>query len=203
MVGVWRLSRPVRKDSYEAVVVGSGFGGAVVPAALPRPGSPWPFSNAGVASSPGASRDQHEVVSTGCSGTRAARIDVKALKDILVVQAAGYGGGSLIYAKTRLMEEAATRLGRGAQLFRPNIAVRFKGLVNRQRRTGSVPCSRAVSTAASATSAATSEPKNTLDLNYLAFAESMGADVGTDCEVKRIAPSEAGFELHFRDRKRR
>jgi len=177
--------------------------------------------------------------------------DVKALNDILVVQAAGYGGGSLIYAnvqmrppadlfddgwprgltrstldpyydlvahmldirpiepdpaigdvptKTRLMEDAATRLGRGAQLFRPNIAVRFEGAGEPLTpnkfgalQSGCLHCGEC-------DIGCNVGAKNTLDLNYLAVAESMGADVGTGCEVTRVAPAEAGFELRFRDR---
>jgi cholesterol oxidase len=176
--------------------------------------------------------------------------DAKVLNDIVVVQAAGYGGGSLIYAnvqmrppadlfddgwprgltrstldpyydlvahmldirpiepdpatgkmptKTRLMEQAAIRLGREAQLFRPNIAVRFEGAGERLSpnkfgalQSGCLHCGEC-------DIGCNVRAKNTLDLNYLAVAESLGAEVGTGCEVNRIVPTEAGFELHFRD----
>jgi cholesterol oxidase len=176
--------------------------------------------------------------------------DVKGLNDVLVVQAAGYGGGSLIYAnvqmrpppdvfddgwprgytraalnryydlvahmldvrpvepdpatgelppKTRLMEEAATRLGRRAQFFRPNLAVRFEGAGEPPTpnkfgalQSGCLHCGEC-------DIGCNVGAKNTLDLNYLAVAESMGADVATECEVTRIAPTEEGFDLGFRD----
>jgi cholesterol oxidase len=140
------MPSPLSKDNYEAIVVGSGFGGAVAACRLAQ------------------------------AGVDVAILDIRPLNDVLVVQAAGYGGGSLIYAnvqmrppsdvfddgwppgypraaldphydlvahmleirpvepdpatgelprKTRLM--AATRLGRGAQSFRPKLAVRFDG----------------------------------------------------------------------------
>jgi cholesterol oxidase len=177
--------------------------------------------------------------------------DIRPLNDVFVVQAAGYGGGSLIYAnvqmrppadlfehgwprvftratldpyydlvahmldvrpvepdprsgelppKTRLMEEAATRLGRTGQIFRPNIAVRFGGAgepltPNRfgALQSGCVHCGEC-------DIGCNFGAKNTLDRNYLAVAESLGADVRTGCEVTRLVPAGDGFELEYRDR---
>jgi cholesterol oxidase len=246
-----------KKDSYEAIVVGSGFGGAVAacrlaqagvdvailergrrfePGSFPRPARPYLGSVA----------LRHDVMSWDQGGV----YDVRPLNDVLVVQAAGYGGGSLIYAnvqmrppsdvfedgwprgysraaldpyydlvahmldvrpvepdpatgelppKTRLMEDAATRLGRRAQFFRPNIAVRFEGAGEAPTpnkfgalQSGCLHCGEC-------DIGCNVGAKNTLDLNYLAVAESMGADVGTGSEVTWIAPNEDGFELRFRD----
>jgi cholesterol oxidase len=176
--------------------------------------------------------------------------DVKPLNDIAVVQGAGYGGGSLIYAnvqmrppadlfdegwprsltrstldpyydlvahmldirpierdpatgdvptKTRLMEEAAIRLGREAQLFRPNIAVRFEGAGDPPTPNKFGALQSGCRHCGECDIGCNFGAKNTLDLNYLAVAESLGADVGTGCEVKSVAPNEAGFELHFHD----
>jgi cholesterol oxidase len=173
------------KRSYEAIVVGSGFGGAVAACRLAQAGVDVALLERGRRFEPGTFPRppraylgsvalRHDVMSWHQGGA----YDVKGLNDVLVVQAAGYGGGSLIYAnvqmrppsdvfddgwprgysraalnpyydlvahmldvrpvepdpatgelppKTRLMEEAATRLGRRGQFFRPNIAVRFEG----------------------------------------------------------------------------
>jgi choline dehydrogenase-like flavoprotein len=163
------------KDSYEAIVLGSGFGGAVASCRLAQAGVDVALLERGRRFEPGSFPRppraylgsvalRHDVMSWHQGGA----YDVKGLNDVLVVQAAGYGGGSLIYAnvqmrpppdvfddgwprgysraalnpyydlvahmldvrpvepdpatgelppKTRLMEEAATRLGRRAQFF--------------------------------------------------------------------------------------
>jgi cholesterol oxidase len=176
--------------------------------------------------------------------------DIRPLNDVLVVQGAGYGGGSLIYAnvqmrppadafdrgwpsgytrasldpyydlvahmldirpvepdpatgafpaKTLLMEDAASRLGRSAQTFRPNLAVRFEGANEPPApntfgalQSGCLHCGEC-------DIGCNVGAKNTLDLNYLAVAESMGADAGTECEVTRITPTEQGFDVTFDD----
>jgi cholesterol oxidase len=245
------------KDSYEAIVVGSGFGGAVAACRLAQAGVDLAVLERGRRFEPGSFPRppraylgsvalRHDVMSWHQGGA----YDVKGLNDVLVVQAAGFGGGSLIYAnvqmrpppdvfddgwprgysraalnpyydlvahmldvrpvepdpatgelppKTRLMEEATTRLGRRAQFFRPNIAVRFEGAGEPPTpnkfgalQSGCLHCGEC-------DIGCNVGAKNTLDLNYLAVAESMGADVGTECEVMRIAPNEDGFEVVFRD----
>jgi cholesterol oxidase len=243
------------KAGYDAVVVGSGFGGAVAacrlaqagvdvailergrrfePGSFPRPARPYLRSVA----------LRHDVMSWDRGGL----YDVRPLNDVFVVQAAGYGGGSLIYAnvqmrppadvfedgwppgytraaldpyydlvahmldvrpvqpdpgtgelppKARLMEEATTRLGRRAQFFRPNIAVRFDGAGEPPTRNKFGALQSGCLHCGECDIGCNVGAKNTLDLNYLAVAESMGAEVGTSCEVTWIAPTEDGFELRF------
>lgn len=66
-------------------------------------------------------------------------------------------------------------------------------------RTSSARCSRAACTAASAISAATSARRTPLDLNYLALAESSGAEVATESEVTSLGAGGDGFQLRYRD----
>jgi hypothetical protein len=110
------------KDRCEAIVVGSGFGGAV--ALPPGPGghrrrhtrtrsavrAGWlPASRSGL---PALSRQAagRDVLGHGRAG---GLYDVKALNGVLVVQAAVYGGGSLIYAnvQTRPPPDSSTMTG--------------------------------------------------------------------------------------------
>jgi cholesterol oxidase len=245
------LSQPaLSKQTYDAIVVGSGFGGAVAACRLSQAGVSVAVLERGRRFEPGsfprAGPARPDVMDWHRGGT----YDVRPLNDVLVVQAAGYGGGSLIYAnvqmrpppdvfdagwprgytratldpyydlvahmldirpvepdpatgevpaKTRLMEEAASRLGRDAQTFRANIAVRFEGAGEPARpnkfgalQSGCLHCGEC-------DIGCNVGAKNTLDLNYLAVAESLGADVGTSCEVTRITLRDDGFELRFRD----
>jgi cholesterol oxidase len=243
-----RLSR----DSYEAIVVGSGFGGAVAACRLAQAGVDVAVLERGRRFEAGSfPRPEHAYQDvTVMEWRRGGPYDVRPLNDVFVVQAAGYGGGSLIYAnvqmrppadvfadgwprgysraaldpyydlvaymldvapvqpdpatgeeppKTRLMEDAATRLGRRAQFFRPNLAVRFEGAGEPARpnkfgalQSGCLHCGEC-------DIGCNVGAKNTLDLNYLAVAEELGAEVGTECEVTRIAAGENGFELRFLD----
>jgi cholesterol oxidase len=250
---VARLPAPslaLTKDSYEAIVVGSGFGGAVAACRLAQAGVDVAILERGRRFEPGSFPRPEHGRSDLMQWRRGGAYDVRPLNDVLVVQAAGYGGGSLIYAnvqmrppadvfddgwppgysratldpyydlvahmldigpvepdpstgelptKTRLMEEAATRLGRREQFFRPNIAVRFEGA-------GAAPTPNKFGALQSGCLhcgecdiGCNVGAKNTLDLNYLAVAESKGAEVGTGSEVTHIAPREDGFEVRFRD----
>ena len=246
-----RLPAPsLTKDSYEAIVVGSGFGGAVAACRLAQAGVDVAILERGRRFEPGSFPRPEHGRSDLMLWHRGGAYDMRPLNDVLVVQAAGYGGGSLIYAnvqmrppadvfdsgwppgysrtvldpyydlvahmldvrpvepdpstcelptKTRLMGEAATRLGRRAQFFHPNIAVRFDGAGGAPTpnkfgvpQSGCLHCGEC-------DIGCNVGAKNTLDLNYLAVAESKGAEVGTGSEVTGIAPRDDGFEVRYRD----
>jgi len=234
--------------SYEAIVVGSGFGGAVAACRLAQAGVDVAVLERGRRFEPGSFPRPAHGRADLMLWQRGGPYDARPLNDVLVVQAAGYGGGSLIYAnvqmrpppdvfdgwprgytraeldpyydlvahmldirpvepdpatgelprKTRLMEEATTRLGRRAQTFRPNIAVRFEGAGEPPvpnewgaLQSGCLHCGEC-------DIGCNVGAKNTLDLNYLAVAESQGAAVATGCEVTTLAPSDDGFDVRYR-----
>jgi cholesterol oxidase len=86
------------KRTYEAIVVGSGFGGAVAACRLAQAGIDVAILErgrrfeAGNFARPAHGRTDLMLWQHG------GLYDAKPLNDVLVVQAAGYGGGSLIYA---------------------------------------------------------------------------------------------------------
>jgi cholesterol oxidase len=236
-------------DSYEAIVVGSGFGGAVAACRLAQAGVDVAVLERG-RRFPLGSFPRHRLRPDLQDWRRGGTYDVRYLNDVLVVQGAGYGGGSLLYAnvqirppadvfdegwpagysraaldpyydlvgymldiapiaeeratgelppKTRLMEAAAGRLGREAQTFRPNLAVRFEGagedpVPNKfgALQSGCVHCGEC-------DIGCNVGAKNTLDLNYLAVAERFGAQVATESEVAWLAPEGEGFRLRYCD----
>ena len=238
------------KEAYEAIVVGSGFGGAVTACRLAQADVDVAVLERGRRFELGSFPricDRIDQMSWHHGGA----YDVRPLNDLLVVQAAGYGGGSLIYAnvqmrppaetfdedwprgysrtaldpyydlvahmldirpvgkdpatgelppKTRLVEDAMRRLGRGAQTFRPNLAVRFDGAGDAPApnrfgalQSGCLHCGEC-------DIGCNVGAKNTLDLNYLAAAEQAGAQVATGAEVTWLAPDEDGYRVRFRDR---
>jgi cholesterol oxidase len=240
------------KDAYGAIVIGSGFGGAVAACRLAQAGVDVAVIERG-RRFPSGGFPRHPIRYDLMHWHHGGPYDLRPLNDVLVVQGAGYGGGSLIYAnvqmrpppdafddswpggysratldpyydvvahmlditpvredpatgelpqKTRLMEAAANRLGRGAQSFRPNIAVRFDGAGESPTpnkfgalQSGCLHCGECdigCNVAA----------KNTLDLNYLAVAERFGAEVATEAEVTWLGPADDGFRIRFRDRER-
>lgn len=95
-------------NHFEAIVIGTGFGGAVTACRLAQAGiqicilergrryekGDFPRSEFGEATLPGTSR--------WFWSTDRGLWDVRDLKGIHVVQAAGYGGGSLVYANVHL-----------------------------------------------------------------------------------------------------
>jgi cholesterol oxidase len=237
------------KDAYQAIVVGTGFGGAVAACRLAQAGVDVAVIERGRRYARGEF-PRHPIRYDLMDWHHGGPYDVRPLNDVLVVQGAGYGGGSLIYAnvqmrppaeafdegwpagysratldpyydlvaymldispvqddpatgepppKTRLMEAAAARLGRGAQYFRPNLAVRFEGAGESPTpnkfgalQSGCLHCGEC-------DIGCNLAAKNTLDLNYLTLAERFGADVATRAEVTWLAPGERGFTLRVRD----
>jgi cholesterol oxidase len=237
------------KDAYEAIVVGSGFGGAVSACRLAQAGVDIGLIERGRRFPPG-SFPRHAVRADRMNWQHGGPWDARPFNEVFVVQGAGYGGGSLIYAnvqirppadvfdggwpsgysratldpyydlvaymldiqpvaedpatgelprKTRQIEAAANRLGRGAQSFRPNLAVRFDGpgedpTPNKfgALQSGCLHCG-------DCDIGCNIGAKNTLDLNYLHVAEQHGADVATEAEVTWLAPEEGRFRLRYRD----
>jgi cholesterol oxidase len=235
------------RDSYEAVVVGSGFGGAVATCRLAQAGVDVALIERGRRFAPG-SFPRHRIRADLQHWRRGGTYDMRHLGDMLVVQGAGYGGGSLIYAnvqirppadvfdagwpsgysraaldpyydlvgymldiapvrearatgelppKTRLTEAAADRLGRRAQTFRPNLAVRFDGAGEEPApnkfgalQSGCVHCGEC-------DIGCNFGAKNTLDLNYLTLAERFGAEVTTESEVTWLAAEDGGYRIRY------
>jgi cholesterol oxidase len=94
------------------------------------------------------------------------------------------------------MKHAAEKLGRSAQFGYPNIAVDFhqpdqthKNKFNVEQ-TGCTYCGEC-------DIGCNIHAKNTLDLNYLAEAEQLGAEVTLLCEVDKIAPAANGYRVEY------
>jgi cholesterol oxidase len=95
MTEVDRLDR----DRYEALVIGSGFGGAVAACRLAQAGIDVAVVERGRRWPPGSlPRDLSRLDSGWLWACDQGLYDARPLNDILSVQAAGYGGGSLVYA---------------------------------------------------------------------------------------------------------
>jgi cholesterol oxidase len=105
-----------------------------------------------------------------------------------------HGPGDAMPPKTRLVEQAARDLGRERQFFYPNLAITFADTTNpfgvaQPACTHCGECDIGCQVGA----------KNTLDKNYLVEAVRRGAEIGTECEVKRIEPTETGYRVHYTD----
>jgi cholesterol oxidase len=235
------------RDHYTAVVVGSGFGGAVSACRLAQAGIDVAVLERGrryhSGDFPRVDADPERWLwRTG------GLFDVRPCHEMVLVQSAAYGGGSHIYAnvhlrvpddgfsrgwpsgwdraaldpyydlvahmleittvdaapdhpaaeKTHWMEEAARRTGRGAQFFRTPIAVTLT-------RPGEHVTNRFGVTQTGCTSCGECDigcnvgAKNTLDLNYLAEAERLGADALPGHEVVRLAEADGGYLLTVLD----
>lgn len=235
---------------YDAVVVGSGFGGAVAACRLAQAGLRVAVLERGRRYPLGTFPRNWTDVSDGWLWRdEQGLFDVRQLdSEVTVVQSAAYGGGSHIYAnvhirvpadlldsgwpagysrttldpyydlvaymldvrpiaadqplempaKTHQMRRVAQRLGRAEQFFLPNLAVNFgdssRAVPNKfgVEQFGCRHCGEC-------DIGCNFQAKNTLDLNYLAVAEQRGAEVGTRCEVTRIAVGDGGYEVTYAD----
>jgi cholesterol oxidase len=234
------------KPRYRAVVVGTGFGGAVAACRLAQAGIDVAVLERGRRYPPG-SFPRDVVGDDGLLWHRGAGLyDIRPLNDMLVVQAAGYGGGSLVYAnvnfrpppdlfadgwpapysrgaldpyydlvahmldvrpvattpiptKTQVMVDAARRLGRSRQTFRPNLAVTFGDPAAPPRPNQFGAMQAACTGCGECIVGCNVGAKNTLDLTYLAAAERHGADVATGSEVTGLDDIGGGFRIHYRD----
>ena len=94
------------KASYAALVVGTGFGGAVAACRLAQAGVDVAVLERGRRYVPGEF-PRHVNGPDGLLWEHGSGLlDVRALNDMLVVQAAGYGGGSLVYANVHMRPPA-------------------------------------------------------------------------------------------------
>ena len=89
------------KERYEAIVVGSGFGGAVTACRLAQAGVDVAILERGRRFAPGEF-PRHPVRSDLMLWHHGGPYDVRPLNDVCVVQGAGYGGGSLVYANVQI-----------------------------------------------------------------------------------------------------
>jgi cholesterol oxidase len=95
------------RDAFEALVIGSGFGGAVATCRLAQAGVDVAVVERGRRWPPGSfSRDLSRLDDGWLWACEDGLYDVRPLNDILAVQAAGYGGGSLVYANVAMRPPA-------------------------------------------------------------------------------------------------
>lgn len=235
-------------ETYDALVIGTGFGGAVAACRLAQAGLSVRVLERGRRYPKGGfPRDWDNPLKGWLWRHNQGLLDVKLLSGMSVVQSAGYGGGSLIYAnvhlrppaetfangwpegygrtmldpyydlvaymldvqpitasarglptKTKRMREVAQQLGREAQFFHPDLAVRFtpagEPMPNKfgMEQEGCNYCGEC-------NIGCNVRAKNTLDLNYLAVAEQRGAEVTTQAEAINIEPLSPGYRVTYKD----
>src|SRR4051812_5253789 len=92
------------RTEYDAIVVGTGFGGAVCACRLAQAGlSVGVLERGRRYTEPGSlPRDFDDPTNGWLFAEGQGLFDVKPIEEMLVVEAAGYGGGSLIYANVHL-----------------------------------------------------------------------------------------------------
>ncbi len=234
--------------TYDAVVIGSGFGGAVAACRLAQAGLSVCIVERGkdYRKQPYPRNYQNPLDGWLYQADRGL-YDVHATSEMVAVQGAGYGGGSLVYAnvqmrpphdvfaqgwpqgysratldpyydlvahmlevrplpkaqwsdspKTPFMYSLAKQLGREAQLYAPNLAVRFHGSRETFAPNRHGALQRACRHCAECDAGCPYGAKNTLDANYLHVAEAHGAEPMTECEVTKIAPVLEGYRVTYR-----
>lgn len=225
--------------AYDAVVVGSGFGGSINALRLSEAGKSVLVLERGRRYRPGEfPRNVRDVDKLFWRYPRRPQsrglYEVRFFSGIACVVASGVGGGSLIYAnihirpdpivfddprwpspinrstldpyydrvarmlavaplpadtklvKRDLFHQAAAQMGR--PVFDPDEAVKWSGASEPGRETCrlSTECEFGCQYGS----------KNTLDFNYLAQAESLGAEIRTGIFVTHIEPASRGYRIH-------
>ncbi len=240
------------RPAYDAIVIGSGFGGAVSACRMAQAGFSVGVLERGRSYETERFPRNWKDPADGWLWTAGQGLfDVRPFEKMTVVQCAGLGGGSLIYAnvhlraphevfargwprgysrealdpyydlaaymldinsirqsrhlglpaKTRVMADVAASLGRSAQFCYPNIAVDF-GAPDAPHLNKFGVTQRGCTFCGECDIGCNVHAKNTLDLNYLALARKCGAEIGTQCEVVRIAPINDGgchYQVEYKD----
>ena len=231
-----------KNEHYDAVVIGSGFGGSINALRLAEAGKSVLVLERGKRYEPGEfPRDVRDVNSLFWRYPKRAAsrglYDVRFFSGIAAVVASGVGGGSLVYANIHIRPDpavfedppwpgsinrqsldpyydkvaamlgiapiptdiklvkrdvyraAAQRLGR--QVFDPDMAVSWSG----PAQDGREPCRLVAECEFGCQYGA----KNTLDFNYLARAESLGARIRPGSQVTRIEPAGQAYRVRYTD----
>jgi cholesterol oxidase len=229
-------------EHYDAIVIGSGFGGSINALRVAQAGKSVLVLERGKRYKPGEfPRDVKDVDSLFWRYPRRARArglyDVRFFSGIAAVVASGVGGGSLVYAnihvrpdpvvfedprwprsinrdtldphydkvaamlgiapipadikliKRDVYRAAAQQLGR--EVFDPDMAVKWSGVAEGGRE----PCRLVAECEFGCQYGA----KNSLDFNYLAQAESLGARIRPGSHVTRIEPEGKGYRVRYTD----
>ena len=234
---------------YDCLVIGSGFGGAVAACRLAQAGCKVAILERGRRYARNTfPRDWTDPLNGWLWQHEQGLFDIKPINEMTIVQGAGYGGGSLIYAnvhlrapaevfaqgwpkgysrealdpyydlaawmldikpitestfkglppKTAQMKKAAEDLKRGDQFCYPNLAIDFSDPEVRHKNKFGVE-QAGCNYCGECDIGCNLLAKNTLDLNYLAVAESHGARAFTRCEAFRIEPLPEGFRVAVRN----